>query len=615
MEGLEDLTVDYRLRLRPSQEVSDEVRLVGIGDRDVASKLGRWPFPRAIHGDVLKILGAMGARHAVFDILFTEASADPSQDAMLLAAFQKHPNLTLAYHFEAAELAPSESDEEDHDHFIGGASRFGVDLNQSTLVVGELPVPPFETTAAHYGAVNVVLDSDGVIRRVPLFFAHGGRLYPSLAMQAIIDALRVEPDQISIEPGRQVTLVGTPRGTLRIPIDAHGQYRVNFAGDLNVFTPAFEYLDLYGAMGSKPLPDEVETSIRDRIVLVGLVSTGNTDMVNSSIGRMPGVAVQAMVMSNILTGNHLRFLAPWLQLVVLIIAGMSLGLCMSPVRPWLGIAVFIVFAGLWCGAAILAAASDWILPVVPVIATFSIGALGMLGLEATAMNHDRSRVLTVLGRYISRPILRRLVSTEPSPSGETERRELTIFFSDIRGFTSWTERAEPDEVATRLNEYFAAMTPLVEKHGGTLDKFIGDSIMVFMGAPDPVPDHAVRTVRMAVEMQEAMKKLNQTWSQRGYEPLQIGIGIHTGYVTVGSFGSASFLDYTVIGRNVNLASRIESRSGPGQILISSRTHSIVGESVQTVPHPDLNLKGIPEPQSVFEVTGMINEPSTPPFPS
>ena len=615
MDGVEDLTVDYRLRLRPTQAVSDEIRLVGIGDGDVASQLGRWPFPRAIHGDVLKILGAMGARHAVFDILFTEPSADPNQDAMLLAAFQEHPNLTLAYHFETAELAPAEFDEDGHHHFIEDASRFGLDLSQTTLVAGKQPVPPFAAAAAHYGAVNVVLDPDGVIRRVPLFFAHGDRLYPSLAMQAIIDVLRVEPDQISVEPGHQVTLVDTPRGTLRIPIDAHGQYRVNFTGDLDVFTPAFEYLDLYGAMGSEPLHDEVESNIRDRIALVGLVSTGNTDMVNASIGRMPGVAVQAMVMSNILSGNHLRFLPSWLQILILIVAGSALGLCMWPVRPWLGIAVFATFVCAWCGATMLAAASDVILPVVPVLGTFSIGALGMLGLEATAVKQDRSRVLNVLGRYIARPILRRLVATDTTATGETERRELTVFFSDIRGFTSWTERAEPDEVAMRLNEYFGTMTPLVEKHGGTLDKFIGDSIMVFMGAPDPMPDHAVRTVRMAVEMQEAMKELNHTWAKRGYEPLQIGIGIHTGYVTVGSFGSSTFLDYTVIGRNVNLASRIESQTGPGQILISSRTHSIVRDSVQTIPHADLTLKGIPEPQVVFEVTGMIDEPSTLPSPS
>ncbi len=601
MDGLEDLTVDYRLRFRPRQGVSDEVRLVGIGDRDVASTLGRWPFPRAIHADVLSILHAMGARHAVFDILFTEPSADPDQDARLTASFKKHPNLTLAYHFEDAGVQPSASQKEDRDHFIEEASRFGVDLGATNLVAGQLPVAPFAEIPAQFGAVNVVPDPDGIIRRIPLFFSHRGRLYPSLAMQAIIDVLEVQPDQISIEPGHQVTIVDTERGTLRIPIDAHGQYRINFTGDLDVFTPAFEYLDLYGAVESAALGSSVKSAINDRVVLIGLVSTGNSDMVNASIGRMPGVAVQAMVMSNILSGNHLSFPSPWLQFVILVAGGAALGLCMWPVRPWLGITVFVIFVAAWCGGAMIAAASNLILPVVPVLSTFGVAALGMLGLEATAIKQDRSRVLGVLGRYISGPILRRLVDTKSPSENQTERRELTIFFSDIRGFTSWTERAEPDEVAIRLNEYFCAMTPIIERHGGTLDKFIGDGIMVFMGAPDPMPDHAVQTVRMAIEMQEEMRAFNARWAQKGHDPLEIGIGIHTGFVTVGSFGSPQFLDYTVIGRSVNLASRIESETKGGQILISNQTHSIVRGVFQTRSHSELHLKGIPDPQVVFEV--------------
>lgn len=601
LDVLEELTVDQRLRLRAHKDVGDEVRLVGISDRDVASKLGRWPFPRAVHGDVLDILSALGVRHVAFDILFTERSADPEQDEKLLLSFQKHPNVTLAYHFEQADLRPTAADAEDGSHFIDQGSRFGVDVSAHQFVSGRLPVPPFAPVSARFGAVNVVPDRDGIIRRVPLFFAHGDRLHPSLAMQTVIDALGAEADQISVKPGKEVTIVGTPRGTLRIPIDAHGQYRVNFTGDLNSFTPAFEYLDLYGAVSSKELGGRISAALEGRIALVGLVSTGNTDVVSSSIGRMPGAAVQAMVISNILGGAHLMTPPAWLQAGIIVAAGAFLGLCMWPVRPWLGITVFAVLLTAWCGAAVAASSSDILLPVVPVVATLGVAALGMLGLEVTAARMDRSRVLDILGRYISRPVLTRLVNTGAVAATATERRELTVFFSDIRGFTTWTEKVEPDEVSIRLNEYFAAMTPLVERHGGTLDKFIGDSIMVFMGAPDPMPEHALWAVRMAVEMQKEMRRLNERWKQKGYEPLLVGIGIHTGFVTVGSFGSPSFLDYTVIGRNVNLAARIEASAPGGTILLSSRTHSLVRDSIPTKPHPDVTLKGIPEPQTVFEV--------------
>jgi len=276
---------------------------------------------------------------------------------------------------------------------------------------------------------------------------------------------------------------------------------------------------------------------------------------------------------------------------------------MLPVRPWFGIGVFVLGLACWCGGAVLAANADVILPVVPVLGTFSVAALGMLGMEAAVLKQDRSRVVNVLGRYIARPLLERLIDVNHQAASPTERRELTIFFSDIRGFTAWTERAEPDEVATRLNEYFAAMTPLVERHGGTLDKFIGDCIMVFFGAPvvAKVEDQALSAVHMALDMQREMNGLAEKWARRGYEPLRIGIGIHTGYVTVGSFGSSTFLDYTVIGRAVNLAARIESQTEGGKILISASTQALVREHIQTRPHPALVLKGIPEPQVVFEV--------------
>ncbi|OYW31100.1 MAG: hypothetical protein B7Z47_02120 [Chthoniobacter sp. 12-60-6] len=602
LETVEDLTVDYRLRLRKPQGVSDDVRLVGIGDRDVGSALGRWPFPRAAHGDVLRILNYAKARHVAFDILFTEPSADARQDAQLKAVIEELPNVTLAYHFETAEPDKHAPAAEDRAHFLTDASRFGLRVNELKLVRGRLPVAPFEKLPVGYGAVNFVPDADGSIRRVPLFFAHEGKLHPSLAMQTVIDALKLHDDQISIVPGKEITLVDTPRGTLHIPIDEHGQYRINFLGDLSAFTPAFEYLDLRLGVENEANAARLEKDIKDRIVLVGLVSTGNTDMVSSSIGRVPGVAVQATVVSNILSGQHLRFLPRWLQALLVVIMGAPLALCMWPARAWLGIAVFALSVLAWCGGALLAANGNLILPVVPVLLTFSVATLGVLGLETTAMKKDRSRVVSVLGRYIARPVLERLVATEKPADTSTERRELTIFFSDIRGFTAWAERAEPGEVVTRLNEYFAAMTPLIERHGGTLDKLIGDCIMTFFGAPKEQPDHALRAVRMALDMQAAMQDLNREWERKGYAPWQTGMGIHTAFVTVGHFGSSTYMDYTIVGPGVNVTARIQRLTPPGKVWISAKTHALVMDHVRSAQCGNLDLKGTGGPIQLYEVS-------------
>ena len=574
---------------------------MGIGDSDVASQLGRWPFPRAVHGDVLTILNAAGAKHTTFDILFTEPSADAEQDARLKSAVEAQTNVTLAYHFEDASTGISAPPSEGRPHFVVDASRYGLPVDTLNLVHGRLPVAPFEKLPVTYGAVNVVPDADSIIRRVPLFFAHDGRLYPGLAMQTVIAALGLKDDQINIAPGKEVTLIDTPHGTLHIPIDEHGQYRVNFPGDISVFTPAFEYLDLFLAVQDQEMGALLTAAVKDRIVFIALNSTANTDVVSSSIGRLPGGAVQAMVVSNIITGNHLHFPTAWQQAILIVLLGTLLGFGMSPLRIWLSLFVFFVMTTFWFAIAILAAKANTILPVVPVLFAFGVAALSLLGLEAAAMKRDRSRVVGVLGRYIARPVLESLVETDLAATATTERRELTIFFSDIRGFTAWTERADPDEVASRLNDYFIAMTPLIERHGGTLDKFIGDCIMVFFGAPVTDDLHALHAVQMAIEMQCEMTRLNENWIQRGYEPLLIGIGINTAYVTVGSFGSTAFLDYTVIGRGVNLAARIESQAEGGRILISNRTHSIVQNHVSSGFHAELSLKGIPEPQVIYEV--------------
>ena len=601
-DRVEDLTVDARLRTRKAQAVSDEVRLVGIGDRDVAA-FGRWPMQRGIHGNMLEVLRTAGVKHTTFDVVFAEPSVDAKQDEELKAAIEKQKDVTLAYHFEQAQLG-GPTNEAEQAHFIvkDEAGQYGLDVNALSFVRGSLPVPSFAKLPVSYGAVNVVPDEDGVIRRVPLYFAHLGKLYPSLAMQTIIAALGVEQGAVSVVPGKEITLVSTPHGTLRIPIDEHGQYRINFLGGLEVFTPAFDYSSLYLAVESDDAAyrEQVTAALNNRIALVGIASTGNTDMATTSIGRMPGVAVQAMLVSNILTGNHLRFLPIWQQMLLIIGAGALLGLGMWPSRVWLGIGLFILVSAAWCWVAFQAANTNLMLPLVPVLAAFSGATLVLLGLEAALMKKDRSRVVSVLGRYIARPVLERLVDTDKSAPASTERRELTIFFSDIRGFTAWTERAEPDEVAGRLNEYFAAMTPLIERHGGTLDKFIGDCVMVFFGAPAADEKHALHAVQMALDMQQEMSRLNESWRKRGYDPLHIGIGIHTGFVTVGNFGSSDFLDYTVIGRAVNLAARIESQAEGGKVLISTRTHSLVRDEVKTQPHPDLVLKGIPDPQVVWE---------------
>lgn len=186
------------------------------------------------------------------------------------------------------------------------------------------------------------------------------------------------------------------------------------------------------------------------------------------------------------------------------------------------------------------------------------------------------------------------------------RRNLSILMSDIRGFTEMSERMEPEELIDALNQYFGAMTDVVFRHGGTLDKYMGDGILAFFGDPIPFEDHAERAVATAFEMREGLEGLRQRWMAQYQEELTIGIGISTGYVTVGNIGSASRIDYTVIGNHVNLASRLATTALAGQVLVTDRTMAAVKDLVDGSEVEVMTLKGVLRPVRVFQIVSKVS---------
>ncbi len=208
-----------------------------------------------------------------------------------------------------------------------------------------------------------------------------------------------------------------------------------------------------------------------------------------------------------------------------------------------------------------------------------------------------------LKRYVSPQIAESILRGERTVQLLSTRKNLTVMFSDIRGFTPLSERMETEELIDLLNDYLSEMTEIIFKHGGTLDKYIGDGIMAFFGDPIPYEDHANRAVQAALDMQSRLQELREKWFARSQEELTIGIGIVTGYVTVGNIGSSARMDYTVIGNNVNLASRLADRATPGQILVTDRTLTQVRDLVNANEVAAVELEGVSRPVAVYEVTG------------
>jgi class 3 adenylate cyclase/CHASE3 domain sensor protein len=214
-----------------------------------------------------------------------------------------------------------------------------------------------------------------------------------------------------------------------------------------------------------------------------------------------------------------------------------------------------------------------------------------------------------LKRYLAPQLAESIMAGTIDVSLASRRKSLTVLFSDIRGFTSMSERVEPEELVERLNEYLGAMTEIVFTHGGTLDKYIGDAIMVFFGDPIPYEDHAQRAVRTALEMRRRLSDLQREWSLHEVEPLSVGMGMSTGYVTVGNIGSPGRMDYTVIGNHVNLASRLADQAAAGQILASERTLVACRDLVEAREVYELELEGVSRPVKIYEVNAKVTTPT------
>ncbi|MFP3911562.1 MAG: adenylate/guanylate cyclase domain-containing protein, partial [Desulfobacteraceae bacterium] len=205
-----------------------------------------------------------------------------------------------------------------------------------------------------------------------------------------------------------------------------------------------------------------------------------------------------------------------------------------------------------------------------------------------------------LRRYLSPKLAEQILSSDQGLGTEPERKLVTVIFTDIRGFSNLTDSIEPEEAFSVLNHYLAEMIKIVHDHDGTLNKITGDGLLIFFGDPVPVPDHAERAVRMAVAMQQRVDQLKEDWTQYGQD-MGVGIGINTGFVTVGNVGSEIHRDYTIVGTQVNVAARLESLALAGQILISKRTHSKVHHLVRTDDVGEIQVKGIPRPVKVYSV--------------
>jgi len=621
-KGIENRFFDMRAKLAGNKRLPHpDIAIILIDEaslRAMNPAVGRWPWPRSVYGDLLEFLESGGAKKIVFDILFTEnekglydSGGLGLNDRILVEATESAGNV-----FHAAQILTDDEDEFNTsllgrpmpDYFI---EKFSV----KNLSIETDPVPnnnyyaPFEelSRASHgIGIVEFSPDSDGVYRRTKLLRNYKSDYFPVISLAVLLDIFH--PDRV-VAGHREIDI-----GNVRIPLDENGDYLINMYKNFSLFSIS----GIFSSIQSLHLGDMDKLSVypeefRDKIVFIGASAGGVEDLKATSLAnRMPGVFLHASVIGNVLNRDFLRILPKsWNRVVIYaltILLGLMLMLLSSLLMQLLLPVVVVV---LFVGTSLAAFEKNLVIQMTPPLVSVFVVWLSSFVSLYFLEGRDKRNIKRMLGQYVSPAVLADIVEGDTkyirAEVGTKER--LTIMFSDIRNFTSISERMKAETVVAILNEYLSAMVDIIFANKGTLDKFIGDAIMIFWGAPIRLEDHGNMAVKAALQMRSGLQEVNREFSKKGYAALAAGIGIHTGDVILGNIGSEKKLDYTVIGDDVNLASRIEglTKVYGCDILVSDATFREIDSSFICRVVDCVRVKGKERSIKLYEVLGLSGE--------
>lgn len=588
---------DARFKIRKNVQPDSRVVIVAIDSKSV-NELGRWPWKRSVFAGLLDSLKEYGVRVTALDIVFSEPS-DSREDAVLSRAIEKNSSVILGYFFR--------DEKEDVDpKAVSQIELSKIKLLKIAEGVASVPVyqRPFVETnipllgrgALDFGFFNTDPDSDGPVRKSTLLMLYNGEIYPSLALKALRHYTGKEV-MLEVEPFGVSSL---RLGDMSIPSDESGRLTVNYYGKGGTIA-TLSAVDVI----KKRLKKE---ELRDRIVFVGATEVGISDMRATPVESVfPGVEIHATVASNALQGRFIlrdgRIIA--IEILCFALFPVILTLLLGVLRnSFLGLVAFMFVSCVY-------AVFNYLL-----FRNYSIDMSLLYPLSSTAIafiSSEAYRNLVVerknrylkkaFSSYVSPELVAEIIKNPDRLALGGEKKEITVLFSDIRGFTGISEKLAPDVLVSLLNGYLGPMTEVVLKNNGTLDKYIGDAVMAIYNAPLNVTDHPEKACRTAIEMIDKLKEVNSSFKQKGLPPVDIGIGINTGYAVVGNMGADMRFDYTAIGDTVNLASRLEGQNKyyGTHIILSEFTVGKVKDKFMLREIDLIRVVGKEKPVAIFEL--------------
>jgi adenylate cyclase len=609
-QRIELQTYDLRVAAtaRPSAPAQDVV-LIWIDDdsiRRMEPLVGRWPWPRLVHATVIDYLAAAGAKVIGYDILFAERDirkfmvADTEwtgeeSDAALVESTKKAGNVVHIAEASSGELNdPSRALVQNVD---APALRLSLPATQCAEPRPTV-TPPFPALAGASRAIGhslFTLDANGAVRRVSPIVQVGDRKIPSFALATTLALGATPAVDPRVDYSGNCSIMIPWRGPAE---NSNGQPTFTSYSFYDVFYSQQQIIE-----SQKPGIDPA--LFKDRIVIVGGSGEGLKEVFTTPFtrGEINGPEVHANIVDAMLANRAISRAPVQVDIALVIAAVAVVGVAGALFNAWLTGAAAGLFAAVLVWQSVrLFASGTWIPLTVPLLALV-LAYVGDLAWKYVVEGREKRQVKKLFSRYVSKDVYEQLVANPSLAALGGARRHMTVLFSDIRGFTTMSEKGTPEDVVAQLNQLFTRMVAVVFAHRGTVDKFVGDMIMALYAAPLDDEDHAEHAVQTALAMIATLQEMNREWERDGKPQLDIGIGINTGDMIAGNVGSESIMSYTVIGDAVNLGARLESlnKDYGTRIIISEATRERLKGSYIIHPLGDVIVKGKSKPVAIFEV--------------
>jgi adenylate cyclase len=583
LEILEDKMYDLRFKIMGPTKAPDNIVIAAIDEKSI-EELGRWPWGRDRIAQLLSKLTETEAELVVFDIFMPESE---KHDIILAQALKDAGNvlLPLVFSFDTSQTAR----QNEHINYAAVQAKNPEKYNKYPPISASgvlAPVLVLMQESMAIGHINMIPDDvDGTLRWEIMAIEYNGYLYPSLDVLTAAVYLGIPHEKIVVKATEGIEL----SQKRYIPTDRHGRELIYYYGPSFTFKH-FSISDIIdGKVGAEQL--------RGKIVLVGATAMGIYDLrVTPFSPAMPGVEKHANVIASILEKRFFIRASLGFNLALLIVSALFITFVVGRFKARISflITAFVVIFIISLSYYLFAFQGIWINVVYPSLTILLIFANSTAYSHAAEETYAR-KMKAMFSSYVTERIVNELIRNPGMAKLGGERTEVTILFADVRGFTTFSENHSPEEVVSILNEYLGAMTDIIFRWEGTVDKFIGDAILAFWGAPLKQDNHAELALKCSLNMLSKLRELQVKWKAEGKPALGAGIGINSGAVLVGNIGAEGRkMDYTVIGDHVNLASRVEAltRKYNADILVTEFTMNALSEAIQSGKIGHIEATGI-----------------------